>query len=77
MMKPDLAEIAQIYADVTPLENEFVAALGDASRTTYQLLRGMLLAATPVLFLFGTVLSVRILRHRKRLQDRVKQILWQ
>jgi len=70
----DLADIARINDELTPLENEFVAALGDASRTTYQLLRSMLLAATPVLFLFGTVLSVRILRHRNRLQDRIKQM---
>jgi diguanylate cyclase (GGDEF)-like protein len=70
----DLADIARINDELTPLENEFVAALGDASRTTYQLLRGMLLGATPVLLLFGTVLSVRILRHRKRLQDQIKQM---
>jgi predicted signal transduction protein with EAL and GGDEF domain len=69
-----LADIGRINDALTPLENEFVAALGDASRTTYQLLRGMLLAATPVLLLFGTVLSVRILRHRKRLQDQIKQM---
>jgi diguanylate cyclase (GGDEF)-like protein len=73
-IKADLADIARINDELTPLENEFVEALGDASRTTYQWLRGMLLAATPVLFLFGTVLSVRILRHRKRLQDRIRQI---
>ncbi len=70
----DLADIAQINDELTPLENEFIAALGDASRTTYQLLRSLLLAATPVLLLFGTVLSVRILRHRNRLQDRIKQM---
>lgn len=73
-IKSDLADIGRINDALTPLENEFVAALGDASRTTYQLLRGMLLAATPVLLLFGTVLSVRILRHRKRLQDQIKQM---
>jgi diguanylate cyclase (GGDEF)-like protein len=73
-IKSDLDDVARINDELTPLENEFVAALGDASRTTYQLLRGMLLAATPVLLLFGTVLSVRILRHRKRLQDQIKQM---
>jgi diguanylate cyclase (GGDEF)-like protein len=73
-IKSDLAVIAQINEELTPQENEFVAALGDASRTTYQLLRRMLLAATPVLLLFGTVLSVRILRHRKRLQDQIRQM---
>jgi diguanylate cyclase (GGDEF)-like protein len=73
-IKSDLANIGRINDELTPLENEFVEALGDASRITYQLLRSMLLAATLVLLLYGTVLSVRILRHRKRLQDRIKQI---
>jgi diguanylate cyclase (GGDEF)-like protein len=73
-IKSALADISRINDELTPLENEFVAALGDASRNTYFLLRSMLLAATPVLLLFGTVLSVRILRHRKRLQDRIHQI---
>ncbi len=73
-IKADLADIARINDELTPLENEFVAALGDASRTTYQLLRIVLLAATPVLLLFGTLLSVRILLHRNRLEDRIKQM---
>ncbi len=70
-IKADLADIARINDELTPLENEFVAALSDASRTTYQLFRVLLLAATPVLLLFGTLLSVRILLHRNRLQDRI------
>jgi diguanylate cyclase (GGDEF)-like protein len=72
-MRANLADLARINEALTPLENEFVDALGAASRTTFQLLRAVLLATTPVLLLFGTVLSTRILRQRKRMQDRIRQ----
>ncbi len=71
-----LGEIATINEELTPLENEFVDALGDASRATYHLLQALLLAATPILLLIGTILSLRILRQRKRLQDRINQFAY-
>lgn len=69
-----LAEISTINEDLTPIENQFDDALGDASRATYKLLQGIMLAATPGLLLFGTVLSLRILQQRKRTEDRVNHI---
>jgi diguanylate cyclase (GGDEF)-like protein len=69
-----LAEISGINDNLTPIENQFVDALSDASRATYRLLQGIMLAATPGLLLFGTVLSVRILQQRKRTEDRVNHI---
>jgi diguanylate cyclase (GGDEF)-like protein len=69
-----LAEISGINEKLTPIENHFVDALSDASRMTYRLLQGIMLAATPGLLLFGTALSMRILQQRKRTEDRVNHI---
>jgi diguanylate cyclase (GGDEF)-like protein len=69
-----LADISQINENLTPIENQFVDALGDASRTTYRLLQLVMLAATPVLLMFGTLLSLRILQQRRHMEARVKHI---
>jgi diguanylate cyclase (GGDEF)-like protein len=69
-----LAEILVINANLTPIENQFVEALGDASRTTYRWLRGIMLAVTLGLLLLAVVLSLRILQQRKRAQDRINHI---
>ena len=69
-----LADISEINENLTPIENQFVDALSDASRTTYRLLQLVMLAATPVLLMFGTVLSLRILQLRRRMEARVKHI---
>jgi diguanylate cyclase (GGDEF)-like protein len=65
-----LAEISGINAILTPIENQSVDALSEASRTTYKLLQVIMLAATPGLLILGTVLSLRILQQRKRADDR-------
>jgi diguanylate cyclase (GGDEF)-like protein len=69
-----LDDISSINENLTPIENQFVDALSEASRTTYQLLQAMMLAATPGLLILGTVLSLRILQQRKRADDRVHHI---
>jgi diguanylate cyclase (GGDEF)-like protein len=69
-----LAEILVINADLTPIENQFVDALGGASRTTYGALRGIMLGVTPGLLLLAIVLSLLILQQRKRAQDRINHI---
>jgi diguanylate cyclase (GGDEF)-like protein len=69
-----LAEISAINENLTPIENRFVDALSEASRMTYRLLQGIMLAATPGLLMLGTVLSLRILRQRKRTEERVKHL---
>ena len=69
-----LAGILDINEKLTPIENEFVDALSDASRTTYRSLRGIMLAVTPGLLLLAIVLSLRILKQRKRAEDRVNHI---
>jgi diguanylate cyclase (GGDEF)-like protein len=69
-----LAEVTSINEALTPIENQFVDALGEASRTAYQLLRAIMFAATPGLLVLGTVLSLRILQQRKREADRVHHI---
>lgn len=69
-----LVEVFSINESLTPVENQFVDALSQASRTTYQLLRALLFAATPAMLILGTVMSLRILRHRKRQDDRVHHI---
>jgi diguanylate cyclase (GGDEF)-like protein len=69
-----LAEILVINARLTPIENQFVDALSDASRTTYRSLRGIMLAVTPGLLVLALVLSLRILKQRKRAEDRVNHI---
>jgi diguanylate cyclase (GGDEF)-like protein len=69
-----LAEVSLINEKLTPLENQFIDALSDASRTTFQLLRAIMFATTPGLLILGTVLSLRILQQRKRQEDRVRHI---
>ncbi len=69
-----LEQISSINENLTPIENQFVDALSEASRTTYRLLQAIMLAATPGLLILGTVLSLRILQQRKRADDRVHHI---
>jgi diguanylate cyclase (GGDEF)-like protein len=69
-----LAAVFVINEDLTPIENEFVDALGKASRTTYRLLQEIMLGATPGLLLLGIVLSLRILQQRRRAEDWVNHI---
>jgi diguanylate cyclase (GGDEF)-like protein len=69
-----LDEISVINENLTPIENQFVDALSEASRATYQLLQLAMLAATPGLLLLGIALSMRILQQRKRADDRVHHI---
>jgi diguanylate cyclase (GGDEF)-like protein len=66
-----LTEISLINENLTPIENQFVDALSEASRATYELLQAIMLAATPGLLILGTALSLRILQQRKRADDRV------
>jgi diguanylate cyclase (GGDEF)-like protein len=69
-----LAEILVINERLTPIENQFVAALSDASRTTYRSLRGVMLIVTPGLLLLAIGFSVRILQQRKCAQDRINHM---
>ena len=69
-----LAEISLINEHLTPIENRFVDALSEASRTTYQLLQVVMLAATPGLLVLGILLSLRILQQRRRADERVQHI---
>jgi diguanylate cyclase (GGDEF)-like protein len=69
-----MAEIFLINEKLTPIENQFVDALSEASRTTYQLLQAVMLAATPGLLILGTLLSMRIIQQRTRADERVHHI---
>jgi len=69
-----LVEISLINENLTPIENQFVDALSEASRTTYLWLQAIMLAATPGLLILGTALSMRILQQRRRADDRVRHI---
>jgi diguanylate cyclase (GGDEF)-like protein len=69
-----LAKVSLINEKLTPIENQFVDALSEASRMTYRLLQGIMLAATPGLLLLGTLLSLRILQQKKRTEDRVNHM---
>jgi hypothetical protein len=69
-----LAEIFVINENLRPIENQFVDALGEASRTTYRSLQVLMLAATPGLLLLGIVLPLRILQQKKRAEDWVNYI---
>ena len=73
-IKATLAQISRINDNLTLIENQFVGAMSDASRSTYQLLQGIMLAATPGLLMLGIVLSLRILQQRKRMEDRVNHM---
>jgi len=69
-----LVEISLINEHLTPIENQFVDALSEASRTIYQRLQAIMLAATPGLLILGIALSMRILQQRRRAEDRVRHI---
>lgn len=69
-----LKEIAAVNEQLTPIEVQFVNALSDASRATYQSLQLLLLAATPVLLVLGVALSMRILQQKQRADDRLRYI---
>jgi diguanylate cyclase (GGDEF)-like protein len=69
-----LLEISVINENLTPIENQFVDALSEASRTTYQCLQATMLAATLILLILGTALSMRILQQRRRADDRLQHI---
>jgi diguanylate cyclase (GGDEF)-like protein len=69
-----LATVSTVNDNLTPIENQFVEALSEASRTTYQWLQAIMLAATPALLSLGTALSMRILQQRRRANDRVHHI---
>jgi diguanylate cyclase (GGDEF)-like protein len=69
-----LATVSAVNDNLTPIENEFVGALSEASRTTYQWLQAIMLAAAPALLSLGTVLSMRILQQRRRADERVHHI---
>jgi diguanylate cyclase (GGDEF)-like protein len=69
-----LGDVFVINENLTPIENQFVDALGEASRTTYRLLQEIMLGATPALLLLGIVLSLRILQQRKRSEAWVNHI---
>lgn len=69
-----LTEISWINENLTPIEIQFDDALSDASRMTYRLLQAVMLAATPGLLIFGTILSLRILQQKKRTEDRVNHM---
>ena len=69
-----LATVSTVNDNLTPIENEFVDALSEASRTTYQWLQAIMLAAAPALLGLGTALSMRILQQRRRANERVHHI---
>ena len=69
-----LATVSTVNDNLTPIENQFVDALSEASRTTYQWLQAIMLAATPALLSLGTVLSMRILQQRRLANERVHHI---
>ena len=73
-VKSLVRRIAVINDNLTPIENEFVAALSDASRTAYRWLQAIMLAACPSLVLLGIWLSRRILQQCERANDRVSHI---
>ena len=69
-----LAVSSAINESLTPLENQFDDALSEASRTTYRWLQTIMLAASPGLLLLGSVLSLRILHQRRRVEDRTRHM---
>jgi diguanylate cyclase (GGDEF)-like protein len=69
-----LAEVLTINDNLTPIEGQFVDALSEASRATYQWLQAIMLAAAPALLGLGTALSMRILQQRTRAEERVRYI---
>ena len=68
------ARVAAINDELTPIENRFLEALSDASRTTYRWLQLLMLGVTPFLLTAGILLSLRIIRQRLRTEDRVNHL---
>jgi diguanylate cyclase (GGDEF)-like protein len=71
-----LSTVSAINENLTPIENQFVDALSEASRAAYKMLQAIMLAASPGLLILGTLLSLRILQHRKRADDRVRHLAY-
>ncbi|HEY0800567.1 MAG TPA: EAL domain-containing protein, partial [Steroidobacteraceae bacterium] len=69
-----LAEISVINQKLTPIENQFVDSLSEASRKSYRVLQGILLGVTSVLLFAGIFLSLRIVQQRKRTAERLNYI---
>jgi diguanylate cyclase (GGDEF)-like protein len=69
-----LQRVTVINEKLTPIENEFVDALSEASRTFYRWLQAIMLGACPSLMILGTWLSLRILQQRERVNDRISHI---
>jgi diguanylate cyclase (GGDEF)-like protein len=69
-----LADASSINDALTPIENQFVDTLSESSRAAFQLIQAIMFAATPGLLILGTLLSLRILKQRKREDDRVRYI---
>jgi diguanylate cyclase (GGDEF)-like protein len=69
-----LAEVLTINDNLTPIEVQFLDALGEASRVTYQWLQAIMLAAAAALLALGSALSMRILQQRRRADERVLHI---
>jgi diguanylate cyclase (GGDEF)-like protein len=70
-----LAEVSRLNESLTPIENQFVDALGAASRTTYGALRVVIFAEVPTLLFLGVVLSLRIRLQRNRAESRLNHII--
>jgi diguanylate cyclase (GGDEF)-like protein len=71
-----LIDVSAINENLTPIENQFVDALSEASRAAYKVLQAIMLAASPGLLILGTVLSLRILQQRKRADDQVRHLAY-
>jgi diguanylate cyclase (GGDEF)-like protein len=69
-----LRRMTIINENLTPIENEFVDALSEASRTIYRWLQAIMLGACPSLMILGAWLSLRILQQRERANDRISHI---
>jgi diguanylate cyclase (GGDEF)-like protein len=69
-----LTEVSRINENLTPVEIQFDEALSEASRIIYRSLQAVMLAGTPGLLIFGTLLSLRILQQKKRTEDRVNYL---
>jgi diguanylate cyclase (GGDEF)-like protein len=69
-----LLDVSEINESLTPIENEFVGALSDASRMTYRWLQRTMFAVTPGLLILGIVLSLRIIQQKRRTEDRVNHL---
>src|ERR1700721_720384 len=57
-IQASLDQASSINEKLTPIDNQFVEALSEASRTAYSLLRAILFAATPLLLFLETSFSL-------------------